>query len=696
MSAINALNTVVVIAAPSSTDNALPRFDGTIGNAIQNSLAIIDDLGNLTLPTAAHITIPGNSFVAARAFEGSSIQFNGSSGNNTITLQSGLPNALQVTDGVATNGYLTIDTTNQLVDLNVQTNFSNNIEFISHQYTTGTIAVSGITVTGSGTTFLSKMSGGWLVPSSGLPFVFAFNSATTGTSSISQSIGAGATFILYYFDNQTIGTDFPALFFDRTGSARQILIGGQVSNIVTPGGFAARASLSIDSLVPSIITSSGQTASQSLTTITGVGTTFTSSMVGRLIYYATGQRTMITGFTSTTSLTASTSINVPACQFYISPATSCSFDGVGNAGVGTLYQQNAPHFPDGSTFNVTGPNSVAMATTGSTSVTLPTSGTLATTSQIPALPLTVANGGTGVATLTAHGVLLGEGSSNVAATTAGSSGQLLQSGGASADPAWTTATYPTSTTAQQILYSTATSVIGQLTTANSSLAATNSSGTLAMRALSVVIQTFTASGTYTPTTGMLYCIVELVGSGGGGGGTAATGATTFAVAAGGGGGEYGIGVFSASTIGASQTVTIGAAGTAGAAGNNAGGAGNTTSLGSLLTAAGGSGGAGGGAFAGATNKGPAGGTGGTGVSFHTPGGAGGTGFCNLTANIIVGGAGGTSRYSEGTQNAVVETGIAATGKGGGGGGASQGANGGTLAGAAGTAGFVVVTEFVIN
>ncbi len=51
-------------------------------------------------------------------------------------------------------------------------------------------------------------------------------------------------------------------------------------------------------------------------------------------------------------------------------------------------------------------------------------------------------GGTGVATLTAHGVLIGEGTGNVAATAAGSAGQILQSGGASADPSYSTPTYP--------------------------------------------------------------------------------------------------------------------------------------------------------------------------------------------------------------------------------------------------------------
>lgn len=55
-----------------------------------------------------------------------------------------------------------------------------------------------------------------------------------------------------------------------------------------------------------------------------------------------------------------------------------------------------------------------------------------------AIPLTVANGGTGNATLTAHGVLIGEGTSAVAVTGAGTSGQVLTSNGASADPTFQT------------------------------------------------------------------------------------------------------------------------------------------------------------------------------------------------------------------------------------------------------------------
>ncbi len=50
--------------------------------------------------------------------------------------------------------------------------------------------------------------------------------------------------------------------------------------------------------------------------------------------------------------------------------------------------------------------------------------------------LPVANGGMGATTHTAHGVLLGAAGSAIAATAAGTAGQPLQSGGASADPAF--------------------------------------------------------------------------------------------------------------------------------------------------------------------------------------------------------------------------------------------------------------------
>jgi hypothetical protein len=108
---------------------------------------------------------------------------------------------------------------------------------------------------------------------------------------------------------------------------------------------------------------------------------------------------------------------------------------------------------------------------------------------------------------------------------------------------------------------------------------------------SVNVQTFTTSGTYTPTVGMLYCQIEVIGAGGGGGGCYTNSGVTISGGGGGGGGGYARGNFTAAAIGATQVVTVGAAGTAGAANSPApGGTGGTSSVGALISATGGIGG----------------------------------------------------------------------------------------------------------
>jgi len=326
-----------------------------------------------------------------------------------------------------------------------------------------------------------------------------------------------------------------------------------------------------------------------------------------------------------------------------------------------------------------------------------------------------------VGTVTQFDVLVGGSGGAIASVGPGSAGQILQSGGAAANPAYstatypatatgtgtilradgtnwaaTTATYPATTTSQQILYSTAANVVGQLTTANSSIAATNSSGTLAMRAFSVVKQVFTGTGTYTPTAGMLYCEVICVGGGGAGGGAATTGATTASAGTGGGAGEYAVGVFSAATIGASKAVTIGAGGTgvSGTTGNTGG----TSSLSTLITAIGGTGG---GTVAAATAgslSGGAGGTGGTVASYSSPGARGGTCFFSVGGGTGYAGMGANSQLGEGGDGGAVNTGPggAGTGYGAGGGSALNFINQAVArTGGAGAPGIVIVTEYVI-
>lgn len=244
--------------------------------------------------------------------------------------------------------------------------------------------------------------------------------------------------------------------------------------------------------------------------------------------------------------------------------------------------------------------------------------------------VTVAQGGTGLTTLTTGNVILGAGTSSPTFVAPGTSGNVLTSNGS--------------------------------TWASTALTAFTN----------VVIQTFTSSGTYTPTSGMKFCIAEAVGGGGGGGPTASAGTA----GGGGGAGGYSRRRLTAAQISGSQVVTIGAAGAAGGTGGN-------TSLGTLVVANGGSGG---------TQTSTSGAGGGNGGSVGTgdialAGGHGGGAIGTATAG---GGMGGVSYFGGGGFITATGGGNAEVNSGSGGGGAS---GGGGTAGTGGL-GLIIITEFI--
>lgn len=213
---------------------------------------------------------------------------------------------------------------------------------------------------------------------------------------------------------------------------------------------------------------------------------------------------------------------------------------------------------------------------------------------------------------------------------------------------------------------------------------------------SIVIQVFTASGTYTPTLGMQQCIVECIGGGGGGGGARATGLATRSVGGGGGAAGYSRGVFSAATIGAGVAFSIGVFGTGGA-GAASGSTGSVTTFGGLLSATAGNGGnASLAAASAAANGGTAGVGGGAGASLILSGGRGMTGFVN--ASFGISGEGGKSFFGNGGLEVLVtsQSGNAPTtfSYGSGGSGGINDASQSAVAGGNGSDGVVVITEFV--
>lgn len=207
------------------------------------------------------------------------------------------------------------------------------------------------------------------------------------------------------------------------------------------------------------------------------------------------------------------------------------------------------------------------------------------------------------------------------------------------------------------------------------------------------VQQFTASGTYTPTSGMKYCIIEMCGSGAGGGSVAAS---SNVGGGGGGSGGYLRALLTAAQISTSQTITINNAGAGGAAGaNNAGANGGTATVGSLLSCNGGTGGSAGGAQV-------SGGSGGSStVSTGTTmlvltGQTGGVGAG--TSTISIGGEGGLNPLGIGGSQGVaiaggIVNGLAGTGYGAGGAGGANSSAGSSQSGGAGAKGVIIITEF---
>lgn len=431
---------------------------------------------------------------------------------------------------------------------------------------------------------------------------------------------------------------------------------------------------------------------------------------------------------------------------------------------GTGVNNGSSTFTIGGNTSFVGAFTFAGTITGNTAVTFPTSGTLATTTNLASyLPLAGGSmsGAITFPTVSSRSFVLGvDGvSGDLKLTTNSNPGTLdsftiqdttgkvtmplLQISGATADfqvlmstaatsgsSFFSTAVYPATTTINQLLYSSSANTITGLSTANNAalitsssgvpsltalgnlkFLASNASGVVAGRSLSLVETVFVigggASQTFTPATGSLYSWVRMVAGGGGGGGVAATIAGQNSAATGGGGGEYAEGLFTTATIigaGTTAQVNLGAAGTGGTAGNNNGVAGGTTNIianggagSTLMTALGGNAGTGGAATTTSyVSPGNTGGGGGTGGSYRSGGGSSGAAVASVTGGIVYSGFGGFSVMGRGGRSIVTGAGVAGSGAGGGGSGASNTPSQSAAAGGDGVAGQVVIIELVVN
>ncbi|HLX54010.1 MAG TPA: hypothetical protein VKR58_08710, partial [Aquella sp.] len=115
------------------------------------------------------------------------------------------------------------------------------------------------------------------------------------------------------------------------------------------------------------------------------------------------------------------------------------------------------------------------------------------------LPISLTNGGTGAALTASNGGIFYSNASTAAILNGTATANQVLLSGSNTTPAWSTATYPATTTVSQILYSSSANVIGGITTANSAALVTNSSGVPAFTATMTNGQLVIGSTGATPT-----------------------------------------------------------------------------------------------------------------------------------------------------------------------------------------------------
>lgn len=673
------------IASTDATKVGLAAFDSakfTVdanGFVTTSGTTVLDTLtgnsGGAISPTAGNINTLGTGSITIAG-----------SGSTLTTQLTGLTNhAIQIGAGTATLTQLGAGTTGQVL----QTNTAADPTWSTATYPSTTTAnrilysssnnvVGQITSTTNGVLITDNSSVPSLLANSATPgFVLTANAGappswqttgTTGVVTINGDSGSATGTTITFTTGGATGNG-TALF---TGSGSTVTLSSSTAaNNNTGWGTAALAALSgggnntafgwhaLNALVSG--TNCTAVGMQALNNTTGsnntaVGYQALSVNVGgtsnvamgyqALVSTATGTNNIALGASAGSSFTLANSSNIAIGNIGVVGQSNTIRIGTQGSGAG---QQNVCYVAGVAAVSVSNLNVVTIDTT---------------TGQLGS------QAAANVGTVTQFDVLVGGASSAIASVGPGSAGQILQSGGNAANPAYSTATYPsTASTSGKVLVSDGTNFLSTSLQGNST----------ALKAPTV--QKFTSgSGTYTTPTspGPLYIRVVLVGPGGGGSasntnnGAAGSAATTFGTTLlSGGAGAAGLttggGAGGAASLGAATGIAVnGAAGTGG---------------GSIINSAGGIGGSS--FMSGAGSGGNINANGGTAVT-NSGGGGGGGGGTGASQSGCGGGGGG---YVDAIITAPSATYSYVIGAGG------NGGTAGGQAGGAGAAGQIVVYEY---
>lgn len=170
-------------------------------------------------------------------------------------------------------------------------------------------------------------------------------------------------------------------------------------------------------------------------------------------------------------------------MLYASAANTLSALAKSTSGVQYINNQGTTNDPQWATISGGDITGAALTEVNDTNVTLTLGGTPATALLRAASitagwtgQLALTRGGTNASLTASNGGLVYSTASAMAILAGTATANQIPLSGSNAAPSWSTATYPATTTANQLMYSSATNVVGGLATANSGTLVTSSSG----------------------------------------------------------------------------------------------------------------------------------------------------------------------------------------------------------------------------
>lgn len=168
-----------------------------------------------------------------------------------------------------------------------------------------------------------------------------------------------------------------------------------------------------------------------------VNKTYADSLFGSGVQSLTGTMNQISFSSPTGNVTASLPQDIALGSTPTFGGLTLSSIPLGSSSGGTGINNGASTITLGGSLSTVGAFTSAFTMTANTAVTFPTSGTLATTSQLPTLPLTVPDGGTGLTSLNQGDLIYGSAANTFSALAKDANAtRYLSNTGASNNPAW--------------------------------------------------------------------------------------------------------------------------------------------------------------------------------------------------------------------------------------------------------------------